>query len=134
MRHTLAIILAVVAAFAINAARPGEAYGLKFEATEFDFGTVKDDVKSVVHEYTFVNTSDEPVAIVSASASCGCTKPKFPAKPIAPGGKGAVTVTFLPAGQKGEVSKEVKVRVRSASSKSSKRLVLKLTGVVIPTK
>ena len=132
-RAVVALLCAVVAVLAVRAADP-EPFGLKFESTSYDFGTVRDNVRTVEHDYEFVNTSSEPVAIVSASASCGCTRPSFPAKPVAPGEKASVKVTFLPAGQSGEINKEVKVRVRSASSKSSKRIVLRLSGVVVPVK
>ncbi|MGM9845786.1 MAG: DUF1573 domain-containing protein [Muribaculaceae bacterium] len=124
-------IIALLGIAMASAAKP-DTCGLQFEEMTYDFGTIKEEAKTVVHEYQFVNTSDEAVAIIAAAASCGCTRPTFDAKPIAPGKTGMIKVTFYTRGQAGEVSKDIKVKVRKASAKSAKRFTLKLTGVVIP--
>lgn len=106
------------------------AKSLDFPVTEFDFGTVSQTGKPVVHEFTFTNTTDEPVAVLSASASCGCTRPEYPVKPVEPGATATIKVTFVPAGQQGNISKDVKVRFRGAKAHKSERVTLRLTGKV----
>ena len=46
-----------------------------------------------------------------------------------PGGKGVIKVTYLPKGRPGEFEKTVKVRT---NSKKNKKVVLKISGVVVP--
>lgn len=105
---------------------------LKFSETAHDFGTVSQKAAPVVHEYEFINTSTEPVAVLSASAQCGCTRPEYPVKPLAPGERGVIKVTFEPLGQVGNANKDVVVRYRGAKASSSQRITLRLTGVVTP--
>ena len=77
----------------------------------------------------FVNDGDTPLVIISANATCGCTRPKYPTDPVKPGGKGVIKVTYLPKGRPGEFEKTVKVRT---NSKKNKKVVLKISGVVVP--
>ncbi len=73
-------------------------------------------------------TSQSP----SVSTGCGCTRPEYPAKPIDPGKSGKIKITFLPAGQRGDINKDIKVRYRAATARSSKRITLRLNGHVTP--
>ncbi len=49
------------------------------------------------------------MAIDRVVASCGCTTSDWPRQLIYPGGRGEITVTFEPAGYRGEVSKSIAV-------------------------
>lgn len=80
-------------------------------------------------EFPFVNDGDTPLVIISATASCGCTQPKYPTEPIKPGKKGVIKVTYLPQGRPGEFDKLIKVRT---NAKNGKKVSLKITGVVVP--
>jgi hypothetical protein len=71
------------------------------------------------------------LVIVSATASCGCTKPVYPTDPIKPEKKGKLKVTYNPSGRPGEFNKTIKVRTNAPKSK---RVSLKITGTVIPAK
>ena len=44
--------------------------------------------------FTFTNVGDKPLIINQAIASCGCTVPSYTKKPIAPGQKGQISVTY----------------------------------------
>ncbi len=105
---------------------------LKFESESFDFGTISESSPAVKHDYKFVNTGSEPVAVISVSAGCGCTKTIYPTKPVAPGQSAAISITFNPKGQVGSVNKDIKVRYRGAKASSSRRLTLRLRGTVTP--
>jgi len=74
-----------------------------------DFGTVLEDTK---HLYNFVvtNTGKKPLQIMDVKASCGCTTPQKPQKPIAPGKSDIIAVEFHPkVGQLGRQDKTVTV-------------------------
>lgn len=115
-----------------TAKTPGEKVGVEFPELSYDFGTVNGgEDKYVVHEFTFNNTGDGAVAVISATASCGCTRPEYTRKPVAPGKTGKVKVNFNTAGQKGEINKDIKIRLRAANGKSE-RVTLQISGVVIP--
>lgn len=74
---------------------------IKFEEVVHDFGTVP-AVSENKHIFKFTNTGREPLIIKDAKASCGCTIPKKPEKPIPPGEEGELEVVFKPkTGQAG---------------------------------
>lgn len=126
------IIALVIGAFTLQSAKPADA--LQFAETGFDFGDISDKHDPVVHEFEFTNISDEPVAVLSVSTGCGCTRPSYPTEPIKPGKTAKIKITFLPAGQSGQINKDIKVRYRSATARSSKRITLRLRGRVTPEK
>lgn len=59
----------------------------------YDFKTSNQGEK-VVYNYRFKNTGTKPLVIVEATASCGCTVPEKPEKPILPGETGFIKVAF----------------------------------------
>ena len=81
-----------------------------FEFTEsaHDFGSIKEgDV--VDHTFKFTNNGDVPLIISSATASCGCTVPKWPKEPIAVGGTGEIQVSFNSKNKPGIQNKTVTI-------------------------
>lgn len=102
---------------------------VRFMEKKFDFGIVAEKGGPVSHSFEFTNTGTAPLVIISATASCGCTRPTYPTEPIAPGKKGTIKVTYLPEGRPGEFTKVVKVRT---NAKESKKISLTITGTVRP--
>ncbi len=130
----LSILLAAFALCAFDATArrvPGDKVGISFDSLIYDFGTVSATSPAVEHDYTFEVKGSQPVAILYATPSCGCTASDFPRKPTMPGEKGIIKVTFDPKGQKGEVEKDVRVRFKNGAGKSE-QLTLRIKGVVIP--
>lgn len=76
--------------------------------TTFNFGKVVDGEK-IEYNYRFVNTGNKPLVIISATASCGCTVPQKPEKPVAPGTTGFIKVVFDSKGRVGSAHKTVYV-------------------------
>ncbi len=92
----------------------------------YNFGTITEDEK-VEFSYRFKNTGTNPLVIFDAHASCGCTIPEKPEKPILPGETGFLKVVFNSAGKKNQhIDKDINV----SSNVSPSFPVLKLTGEV----
>ena len=91
----------------------------------FDFGTITEGEK-VEYNYRFKNTGTNPLIIFNTSASCGCTVPEKPEKPIMPGETGVIKVVFNSAGKKDHQSKDINVGANTNPAFP----VLKLTGNV----
>lgn len=100
-----------------------------FKEMSYSFGVIPEDGGPVSHFFEFTNTGNAPLVIISATASCGCTRPTYPTEPIAPGKSGKIKVTYLPEGRPGEFSKTVKVRTNAAQSR---KITLKINGTVVP--
>jgi hypothetical protein len=66
---------------------------LKFEVESYDFGKIIQG-EIVNYEFKFANTGKSPLVISNATASCGCTVPEWPKKPVLPGESGVIKVTF----------------------------------------
>ena len=58
---------------------------IKFDKTEYDFGTFSEDAPVQKCVFTFTNVGDKPLVINQAAASCGCTIPTYTKTPIKPG-------------------------------------------------
>ena len=46
------------------------------------------------HDYVFTNNGNKPLIISKIEVSCTCTKFNYPTKPVLPGTKGVITVSF----------------------------------------
>lgn len=100
-----------------------------FVKKSHDFGNIKENGGPVSYEFVFTNEGESPLVIVSATASCGCTMPRYPKAPIAPGKSEKIRVTYLPKGRPGEFSKSVRVRTNDPKNK---KITLHISGVVVP--
>ena len=103
---------------------------ISFLEKSHDFGTIQEEKGPVKYEFEFTNTGDAPLMIISAKGSCGCTVPTYSKKPIQPGKKGKVKVTFSPTGRPGEFEKMVRLKLNT----KEKNATLRISGVVIPRK
>jgi len=100
---------------------------LSFEETEFDFGTVNEgDI--VNHTYLFTNTGKSPLVIDKATASCGCTVPDWPKKPIGVGETGEIKVRF---DTKNKPNQQIKIISIIANTEPSLTR-LRIKGYVTP--
>lgn len=104
---------------------------MEFPVMVWDFGTIEESRGPVSHSFEVINSGDAPLVILNASASCGCTRPEYPKKPIQAGKKDRIKVTYNPAGRPGEFAKNVTVR---SNDKRHKRVTLKIKGFVNPAK
>ena len=84
---------------------------IKFDKVTHDFGTFseKDGVQKTT--FTFTNIGQAPLVINQVVASCGCTVPTYDKKPIQPGQKGTIQVTYNGKGKfAGHFKKSITVR------------------------
>jgi len=87
-----------------------------------NFGSVKQGTV-VKHTFKVKNAGNKELIITSVRASCGCTTPKWPNKPIKPGETGEILVEFNTAGK---IGKQIKtVTISSNAEPPTKVLYLK---------
>ena len=72
---------------------PAKGPRIKFEKDTVSFGTIKEDAV-IEKNFVFTNTGTEPLVVISATGSCGCTVPTIPSTPIEPGEKGTIIVKY----------------------------------------
>lgn len=81
---------------------------ITFEETSKDFGEITQGTK-VEHTFKLKNTGTEVLKISNVAATCGCTVPSWPKKPIAPGETAEIKVTFNSAGKLGNQNSVVRI-------------------------
>ena len=90
---------------------------LKFDKEVHDFGKVKADTDCFA-DVRVINTGDKPLIVSNVYASCGCTMPRRPKGPIAPGQSDIIQVKFhSKPGQLNEVTKTVTVEANTKQGK-----------------
>lgn len=73
------------------AARPQAV--LEFEQDEYDFGIIPFNVPAKAG-IVVKNIGDKPLVINNVTTSCGCAVPEWSGKPVAPGQKTTISVTY----------------------------------------
>ena len=96
----------------------------KFERESIDYGKIN---KGSNGERTFVftNIGDAPLVINKVQSSCGCTIPKKPEKPIMPGEKGEIKVSY-DTKRVGGFSKSITIY----SNAKNARKIIRIKGIV----
>lgn len=122
MRLFFAIIIAMNSAFVLT-----DGAEFSFNDRSIKFPDTHEGIE-LSHDYPFTNTGDEPLIIEGYEVACSCTKITYPKKPIAPGEKGIVHLTFDTNGKYGFQSR--KVHIKTNASKRPTVISFKVT--VIP--
>lgn len=99
-----------------------------FDATEYDFGTVRESDGAVSHTFRFVNTGEAPLTVQSVTASCGCTATEWTQTAVLPSDSGFVSLTFDPSNRPGRFAKSA--RVTFAGAQATFVAMLDIFGVV----
>ncbi len=90
---TFLLPLLIFVAFTAQGQTTSNAAEISFEEKVFDYGTITKGADGN-HTFTFTNTGNSPLIIESVKSSCGCTVPKKPEAPIAPGASGSIQVRY----------------------------------------
>jgi hypothetical protein len=86
---------------------------IKAKSEKFDFGKIKQSVPVTTY-FEFTNTSDKPVVIESAVATCGCTTPEYTKEAILPNTTTKIKVGYNAAAI-GAFTKAVTVKLAGVS-------------------
>ena len=127
------IIIAISAIFLFPAQVLAQQSELSFDEQTWYFGDIKEDGGNVEHSFSFTNTTSKPVVILDVTSGCGCTTPKYSKKPVMPGQKGEVVVSFDPMNRPGRFSKGVAVQTSAFITKVNRNilsLVLRKSGAL----
>ena len=114
----------IIAAGAMAQTKPDDV--AKFNTNKYDFGKVKQNVPAV-YSFEITNTSDKPLVIENAHATCGCTVPEYQKDPILPGKTAKIKVQYN-AANGGQFDKTVFVKFAGVDQEKS----LGITGEVLP--
>ena len=128
MKNFVAIIALFIISFSMNAQE------FKFETETIDYGKINkgaegERVKKTLSPsaplFVFKNTGNQPLIIKNIQSSCGCTIPKKPEKPIMPGEKGEIKVSY-DTNRVGGFSKSI--TIFSNATEATK--VIRIKGIV----
>jgi len=97
---------------------------IKLNEEKHDFGKLKAGVP-VTYYFEIKNISDKPVVVESATASCGCTVPEKPEKPIMPGETAKLKILYNAAAV-APFTKDVYIKLAGYDQK-----VVQITGEVL---
>jgi hypothetical protein len=97
----------------------------KFNTEKHDFGKIKQGVP-VTYFFEITNISDKPLVVENASASCGCTIPEKPEKPINPGATAKIKVQYNAAAVQ-PFNKDVYIKLAGIDQQK----VLHISGEVV---
>jgi hypothetical protein len=96
----------------------------KFEEEVINYGKIEKDSDGE-RVFIFTNIGKEPIVIQRIQSSCGCTVPKKPEKPIMPGEKGEIKVSYA-TNRVGGFSKSITIY---SNAKNPKK-VIRIKGLV----
>src|SRR5690606_33908111 len=97
---------------------------ITFKTDTIDYGTITKGSNGV-RVFEFTNTGDAPLVITNVKSSCGCTIPKKPEGPVAPGASSTIEVKY-DTNRVGPIRRTITV----SSNASEPMVALKITGEV----
>lgn len=98
---------------------------IEFKTDVIDYGEIAQGSDGL-RVFEFTNTGDAPLVISQVSSSCGCTIPKKPEGPIAPGATGTIEVKY-DTNRPGPIRKTIMVMSNAATP----QVALKIKGNVL---
>lgn len=99
---------------------------IQFEATEINFGEVKEGA-TVSKIYKFKNTGKRRLMIEKVEGSCGCTVAEWTKYPVEPGENAEIKVNFNSLGKRGEQDKVITVTANTEPAQT----ILRIKGKVV---
>ena len=100
---------------------------IEFETTTIDYGTIEKGSNGE-RIFKFKNKGNADLIITNVKSSCGCTIPKKPEVPIAPGASSQIVVRY-DTKRVGPFRKTITV---STNQENNSIIALKLKGTVLP--
>ncbi len=99
---------------------------IQFTVTKHNFGKVEQG-KPATYKFEFTNVGGKPLIIQDVKTSCGCTTPSWTKKPVPPGQKGYITVSYDTKNRPGSFNKTITV----ISNAKNSPVVLTVSGEVL---
>lgn len=115
-------LIALVAIFGFTA--QAQQAKITFKNDTVDYGTISKGSDGV-RVFEFTNTGDAPLIVTDVKSSCGCTIPKKPEGPIAPGESSSIQVKY-DTSRVGPIRRSITVM----SNATEPMVALKLKGEV----
>ena len=114
--------------FALNLSTQAQESGpnISFSSLIIDYGEINKGSDGI-RTFEFTNTGTEPLIIAKVYSSCGCTIPKKPEAPIAPGEKGEIQVKY-DTNRVGPIRKTITV---NSNAMDTPIVSLKIKGTVL---
>lgn len=115
-------------------AQPALAHGaqaMRFDRTRIETGPIGEDDGPKSFTFTWRNNGETPLVITRVRTTCGCAVPTFDKRPVKPGEKASVTVTYHPKGHPGSFARKIFLFTQLAGNAPS--ATLELAGEVIPS-
>lgn len=122
--RTLLLVFTLSLALNLQAQTTGPA--IEFTSQVVDYGEIERGSDGV-RTFEFVNSGNQPLVISKVYSSCGCTIPKKPEAPIAPGEKGEIQVKY-DTNRVGPIRKTITV---NSNAMSTPIVSLKIKGTVL---
>lgn len=104
------------------------AQAMRFERTQIDAGHIGEDDTPPSYTFKWHNEGTAPLIITRVQTTCGCAAASWDKKPVAPGGEGAVTVTYRPKGHPGVFDRRIFVYTQLSDKEPT--AILSLRGAV----
>lgn len=101
----------------------GQEAELRFDKKVHKFPDAEEGI-TLIHEFSFQNNGDAPLVFKDYKVTCPCTKVKFPSKPVLPGEKGTIEVTFDTEGK--SYYQDRIIEIFSNSKKGTEKLRIKV--------
>ena len=96
--------------------------------TTYNFGSIKQGEK-VTYNFKFKNVGKKPLVVTNATASCGCTIPEKPEKPVMPGETSFIKVVFNSAGKLNHQEKIITVSANTNPPNFYVKLIGEVTEI-----
>lgn len=125
----LRTILSLIAASLVCMSARAEA-SIHWLNPTHSFGAFHEEMGAVTCTFLGVNNGTDSLVVIDARANCGCTRPTYSRKPVAPGDTLRISVSYDPSGRPGRFDKQVRVTTNASSTPT----VLHVKGTVIGTR
>ena len=121
-----AVLFLFLGCFALAVNAQDKVAKIEFKTETIDYGKVERGSNGV-RTFEFTNTGTIPLVITDVKSSCGCTIPKKPEEPIAPGETGIIEVKYDTNRAVGPFRKAITV----TSNADTPTKVLKIKGELV---
>jgi len=123
MKNFLMLLFVGVLGFAVQA--QDKTAKIEFKQQVIDYGEIAKGSDGL-RVFEFTNTGDVPLVVSDVRSSCGCTIPKKPENPIAPGETGKIEVKY-DTNRVGPIRKTITVQ----SNADTPTVAIKIKGKVL---